>query len=155
MNPIHEIFMENVNKFQINDAKTMNKENLYSKDELSRHFRLHSELKKRAYKIAPLCTNISSREEITGIWMDDGEYDLDEPMVGIGVWSQDCGNDAYWFPLEYFSMTTDEIEKSEKRKAELERKRLMEEEKREAARKKMEKERRERSEYERLRKKFG
>lgn len=66
------------------------------------------------------------------------------------MYSSDCGNDAYWFPLEYLTMDDDEIMKSEKKKDE-KAKREIEREKR---RKKKAKEKAERKEYERLKKKY-
>ena len=130
----------------------MSEEKKYTIEELKQFFRMLDDLKKKANQIAPLCTNINSQEEITGIWLDDGPR---RPYVSIGVWSHNCGNDAYDIPLEYFSMTKEEVEKTEKEKAELERRRLAMEEKREAERKKKAREQRERREYERLKKKFG
>lgn len=126
----------------------MNDKKRYSIEELKKVFKILADLKIRAYEIAPLCTNITSREEITGMWADGD-------TVEISVWSSDCGCDGYEFPLEYFSMTTDEIQEVERKKAEQERIRMLKEEKREAKRKKKATEAAERREYERLRKKFG
>lgn len=126
----------------------MEQEKLFSVDEVKHCFEMLDALKKRAYKIAPLCTNINGEEEITGMWKD-GEY------ISIGVWSHNCGNDRYEFPMEYFSMTIGEINKVEQEKAELERIRIRMEEERERLHKRKSREQRERREYERLKKKFG
>ena len=122
--------------------------NMHNQDEIKRCFEVLSDLKKRAYKIAPLCTNINSEEEITGMWRDGED-------ISIGVWSHNCGNDRYEIPMEYFSMTIEGIERAEQKKAELERIRIRKEEARERLREKKAREQRERREYERLKKKFG
>lgn len=124
----------------------------FTKDELEKCFKTLSALKSRAYEIAPLCTNISSREDITGMWWDEDPH---KPMVDINVWSSDCGCDGYSIPFEYFSMTLDEIEKAEAKKRELEKIRIRKAEEREKRRKKRERAARERRQYERLKKKFG
>jgi len=99
----------------------MDKTKRYTINGLLKFFKTLSSLKEKAYEIAPLCTNITSREEITGIWFDE---DVNDPMVGIGVWSQDCGNDAYWIPLEYFTMTVDEIEEAMRKKSKRQKRRI-------------------------------
>lgn len=126
----------------------MEKERPFTPDELKRSFEMLDALRKRAYEIAPLCTNISSQETITGMWKD-GEY------VRIEVWSHNWGNGMYEFPMEYFSMTTYEIKKAEQTKAEIERIRIRKEEERERMLKEKAREQRERRTYERLKKKFG
>lgn len=116
-------------------------------DKLKGFFKTMAEIKNRIEEIAPLCTNITSREEVTGFWLDE---DPKEPEVGIGVWSQDCGNDQYWFPFEYLAMDDEEILKSEKKKSEKAKREI----ERELRREKKAKERAERREYERLKKKY-
>lgn len=113
-------------------------------NELNQFFDTYDKVESRIEEIAPLCTNITSSEEITG-FSKDGDGD-----IWIRVWSQDCGNDAYYFPLKYLAMTDDEIAACEKEKAEKQR-RLAEEEKR---KEKERLERQERREYERLKKKY-
>jgi len=112
-------------------------------NELNQFFDTYDRVKTRIYDVARLCTNITLSEEITGFSCDDGD-------VCVGVWSQDCGNDAYYFPLEYLAMTDDEIAEREKKKAEKQR-RLAEEEKRKQREWLAQQERRE---YERLKRKF-
>lgn len=113
-------------------------------NELNRFFDKHDKVKSRIKKVANLCTDITESEEIVGFSRDrDGDIHVD-------VWSRDCGNDTYCFPLKYLAMKDDEIEECEKKKAERLR-RLAEEE----IRKEREKlERQERREYERLKKKY-
>ena len=89
------------------------KEKTYSEKQLLKFFKMQEELKSRVRKIANLCTNITTREEVTGFWCDE---DPKQPCVGLSVWSQDCGNDCYWFPLEYLSMTLDEVKEAMKPK---------------------------------------
>lgn len=113
-------------------------------DELKKFFITYGEILNRIEQIAPLCTNITSREDIIGFSYDD------DGSICIRVYSSDCGNDAYWFPLEYLTMDNVQIEKCEKMKAELARK-LREQEK---LKEKKAKERAERKEYERLKKKY-
>lgn len=109
-------------------------------NELNQFFDTYDKVESRIAEIAPL----GSREEITGFGKcGDGG-------ICVRVWSQDCGNDAYYFPLEYLSMTDDEIAQREKKKAE-EQRRLAEEEER---KEKKRLERQERREYERLKKKY-
>lgn len=116
--------------------------------ELNRFFDTYDKIETRIKEVAPLCTNICSCEEITGFSKDsDGD-------ISIRVWSSNCGNDAYYFPLEYLSMTNDEIVECEKKKAEEARKRAEREARKEAREKKKRRERQERMEYERLKKKF-
>lgn len=113
-------------------------------DELKKFFAVHDEILNRIERIAPLCTDITSREDITGFSYDD------DGSICIRVYSSDCGNDAYWFPLEYLAMDDEEILKAEKKKAE-KAKRMIEREKR---KEKKAKEMAERKEYERLKKKY-
>lgn len=113
-------------------------------NELNQFFDTYDKVESRIKEVAPLCTNITLSEEITKFSKDiDGD-------IRISVWSQDYGNDAYYFPLKYLAMKDDEIVECEKKKAE-ELRRLAEEEKR----KEREKfEQQERREYERLKKKY-
>lgn len=112
--------------------------------ELNLFFDTYDKIKSRIYEVACLCTDITSSEEITGFVRD---CDND---ICVRVWNQDCGNDAYYFPLEYLSLTDDEIAQREKRKADEARKCAEEE----ARREKKRREQQERREYERLKKKF-
>lgn len=117
-------------------------------NELNQFFDTYDKVESRIKEVAPLCTNISSFEEITGFSKDsDGD-------IWVRVWSHNCGNDAYYFPLEYLSMTNDEIVECEKKKAEEARKRAEMEARKEAREKKKRRERRERMEYERLKQKY-
>lgn len=125
----------------------MSEEKTYTEEELKNFFELQSALLERARDIAKICTDLSSNEEITGMWLDENH----PVTVRIGVWNRDCGNDMYDIPLQYFSMTIDEIKAEEKKRIERARRRALEEEKRE----KQEEELAERREYERLKKKFG
>lgn len=113
-------------------------------NELNRFFDKHDKVKSRIKEVANLCTDITESEEIIGFSRDrDGD-------IRVDVWSRDCGNDSYCFPLKYLAMKDDEIEECEKKEAERLR-RLAEEE----IRKEREKlERQERREYERLKKKY-
>lgn len=113
-------------------------------DKLKGFFKNMAEIKKRIEEIAPLCTNITSREEITGFWFDE------DGSVCIRVYSIDCGNDAYWFPLEYLAMDDEEILKSEKKKDEKAKRKID----RELRKEKKAKEKADRREYERLKKKY-
>ena len=113
-------------------------------DELNQFFATYNKVESRIQEVAPLCTDICPCEEITG-FRNDGKGD-----ICVSVWSRDCGNDAYYFPLEYLSMTDDEIAQCEKRKADEARKRAEEEARREEKRR----EQQERREYERLKKKY-
>ena len=113
-------------------------------DTIREFFDVYDKIETRIKEIAPLCTNICSCEDILGFSKDsDGD-------ICIRVWSHNCGNDSYCFPLEYLSMTDDEIVECEKKKAERERRRA----EREAREEKKRLERQERKEYERLKKKF-
>ena len=113
-------------------------------NELNQFFDTYDKVESRIKEVAPLCTNICSCEEILGFVRDsDGD-------ICIRVWSQDCGNDGYSFPLEYLAMEDDEIAECEKKKAEKARERA----EREAREEKKRRERKERREYERLKKKF-
>lgn len=117
-------------------------------NELYQFFDTYHKVKSRIIEVARLCTEITSSEEIIGFYKDfDGD-------IRVDVWSQDCGNDAYYFPLEYLSMTDDEIVQREKKKAEEARRRAEREARKEAREKKKRRERQERMEYERLKKKY-
>lgn len=116
----------------------------FNVSELKKFFKTQEEIQSRIEEIARFCTDITSREDIIGFSYDD------DGRICIRVYSGDCGNDAYWFPLEYLAMDDEEIVKSEKKKDEL-AKRAIEREKR---REKKEKEKAERKEYERLKKKY-
>lgn len=116
-------------------------------NELNQFFDTYDKVTSRIKEVAHLCTNICSCEDIMGFCNYDGN-------IYIRVWSQDCGNDAYYFPLQYLSMTNDEIVECEKKKAEEARKRAEREARKEARQKKKRRERQERREYERLKKKF-
>ena len=80
-------------------------------NELNQFFDTYDKVESRIKEVAPLCTNICSREEIMG-FSNCGDGD-----ICIRVWSQDCGNDAYFFPLEYLAMKDDEIAECEKKNA--------------------------------------
>ena len=112
--------------------------------ELKSFFKTMAEIEKRIEEIAPLCTDITSREDITGFSYDD------DGSICIRVYSSDCGNDAYWFPLDYLTMDVAEILKAEKAKAEKAKRELAREKRKE----KKAKEKAERKEYERLKKKY-
>jgi len=116
----------------------------FSINELKVFFKTMTEIEKRIEEIAPLCTDITSREELTGFSYDD------DGSICIRVYSSDCGNDAYLFPIDYLTMDIGRIMECENKKAELERKRLEQEKLKE----KKEQERKERREYERLKRKF-
>ena len=103
--------------------------------ESNQFFDTYDKVESRIREVAPLCTDICSCEEIMGFVLNcDNE-------ICIMVRSRNYGNDVYYFPLEYLSMTDDEIAECEKKKAEdrREKERL---------------ERQERREYERLKKKY-
>ena len=112
--------------------------------ELNMFFDTYDKVESRIKEIAPLCTNISLSEEVTGF------SNCGDGNICVRVWSQDCGNDAYYFPLKYLAMGNDEIAECEKKKAEKARKRA----EREAREEKKRRERQERREYERLKKKY-
>lgn len=112
--------------------------------ELNVFFKTMSEIEKRIEEIAHLCTNITSHEDIVGFSYDEAG------SICIRVYSSDCGNDAYWFPIDYLTMDDESIKKCEKKKIELAKRR----QKREKLKEKKEQERAERREYERLKKKF-
>ena len=112
-------------------------------NELNQFFYTYDKVESRIKEVAPLCTNICLCEEITG-------FSKDSDDICIRVWSKDCGNDAYYFPLEYLSMTDDEIVECEKKNVEEARKKAA----REACKEKKRLERQERKEYERLKKKY-
>ena len=112
--------------------------------ELKSFFKTMAEIEKRIEEIAPLCTDITSREDITGFSYDD------DGSICIRVYSSDCGNDAYWFPLDYLTMDIAEILKAEEKKAEKAKRALA----REMRKEKKAKENAERKEYERLKKKY-
>ena len=113
-------------------------------DKLKSFFKSMAEIEKRIEEIAPLCTDITSREDITGFSYDD------DGSICIRVYSSDCGNDAYWFPLDYLTMDVAEILNAEKKKAEKAKRELAREKRKE----KKAKEKAERKEYERLKKKY-
>lgn len=113
-------------------------------NELNQFFDEYGKVESRINEVARLCTDITPHESIIGFSKDsDGD-------VRVSVWSQDCGNDAYCFPLEYLVKTDDEIMEQEKRRMERVR-RLAEKEERNEKRRL---ERLERREYERLKKKY-
>lgn len=112
-------------------------------DELNRFFDAYDKVEARIRDVAFLCTDICSNEEITGFKRHDDD-------IYIRVWNRDCGNDTYWFPLEYLSMEDGEIKECERRKAEEQKKIAEEEERKEKKRL----EQKERLEYERLKKKY-
>ena len=112
--------------------------------ELKSFFKNMAEIEKRIEEIAPLCTDITSSEDITGFSYDD------DGSICIRVYSSDCGNDAYWFPLDYLTMDVAEILNAEKKKAEKAKRALA----REMRKEKKAKEKAERKEYERLKKKY-
>lgn len=87
----------------------------FNVDELKKFFAIQDEILNKIEEIAPLCTNITSREDITGFSYDD------DGSICIRVYSSDCGNDAYWFPIDYLTMDNERIKKCEKEKAELKR----------------------------------
>ena len=113
-------------------------------DKLKGFFKTMAEIEKRIEEIAPLCTNISSREDITGFSQDD------DGSICIRVYSNDCGNDTYWLPFEYLAMDDEEILKSEKKKYEKAKREI----ERQKLKEKKAKEKAERKEYERLKKKY-
>lgn len=115
-----------------------------TQDELDRYFELDEKVKKVVEEIAPLCTNITSREEIERIEDDKNG------TITIYVYSPDCGHDWYEIPKNYFFMSDAEI-KDEMRKRREEVKRRVEEERKAEEKRKLE---REKLEYERLKKKF-
>lgn len=112
-------------------------------NELNQFFDTYDKVESRVDKVARLCTDITSSEVIKG-FSNCGDD------ICVRVWSHDCGNDAYYFPLKYLAMKDGEIAECEKKKAE-EQRRLAEEEEREE---KKRRERQERKEYERLKKKY-
>lgn len=112
--------------------------------EINQFFDTYNKVESRIKEIASVCTNITLSEEIIGFSKDD------DGDICISVWSQDCGNDVYHFPLKYLAMTDDEIKEREKKKAEKARKRA----EREARMEKKRRERQERREYERLKQKY-
>lgn len=114
-------------------------------EELDKYFELDKKIKEIAEEIAPLCTNITSREVIESI-EDDGSG-----IITIYVHSPDCGHDWYEIPKNYLFMSDDEI-KEEVRKRREEEERRREEERKAEEKRKLEREKRE---YERLKKKFG
>lgn len=93
--------------------------------------------------ICELCTNINSRERITDFHFNDEPEYTDEPEVLVDVTSYDYGDETYYFPKRYLTMTLDEI------KADVERiKKLNEEEEQ------RDKEKAEYRQYLRLKEKF-
>lgn len=119
-------------------------------NEIKQFFDTYDKIKSRIIEVAHLCTDITSSERIIGF---DKDY-YDDGDIRVEVWSQDCGNDTYCFPLEYLSITDDEIVHREKKKAEDARKRAEREARKKAREKKKRRERQERMEYERLKKKY-
>lgn len=128
-------------------------------EEVDLFFKLKDKIEAHAKAVCEVCTPICSNEEVESV-SDDGNG-----WVSVGVWSRDCGHDAYSFPKEYLCMTCEEIERriEEEKRKERERKRLQREktraerEARKAAReaeKERQKEEAERKEYERLKEKF-
>lgn len=113
-------------------------------NELNQFFDTYNKVESRIYEVAHLCTEITPSERIVGFSKDSDDD------IRVGVWSQDCGNDAYHFPLEYLAMKDDEIKEHEKQKAEKARERA----EKEARKEKKRKEQQERREYERLKRKF-
>ena len=113
-------------------------------NELRQFFDTYNYVGCRISNVAHLCTDITESEEIMG-FIDCGDGD-----ICVRVWSRECGNDAYYFPLKYLSMTDDEIKECERRKAEEQKKIAEEEERKEKKRL----EQKERLEYERLKKKY-
>lgn len=113
-------------------------------DELNQFFDTYDKVESRIKEVAPLCTNITHSEEVTG-FSNCGDGD-----ICIRVWSGNCGKDAYYFPLKYLAMEDYEIEECEKKKAAKARKQA----EREAREEKKRLARQERREYERLKKKY-
>lgn len=113
-------------------------------DELNQFFDMYNKVESRIKDVATLCTDICDCEEITGF------RNCGDGYICVRVWNRDCGNDAYHFPLEYLSMTDDEIERRETMKADEARKRAEEEERKEKIRREL----KERMEYKRLKKKY-
>ena len=113
-------------------------------NELNQFFDTYAKVESRIAEIAPLCTDITSSEDITGF------YNCGDGYICVRVWSQDCGIDAYYFPFEYLTMGDDEIKECEKKKAEKMRRLAEEEERKEKKRL----EQQERREYERLKRKY-
>ena len=116
-----------------------------TREELDRYLELDEKVKKAAEKIAPLCTDITSREEIERI------EDSKNGTITVYVYSSDCGHDWYEIPKSYLFMSDDEI-KDEMRKRREEAERRREEERKAEEKRKLEREKRE---YERLKKIFG
>lgn len=113
-------------------------------NEINQFFDTYDKVESRIKEVASLCTKICDCEEITGFSKDsDGD-------ICVRVWSSDCGNNAYCFPLKYLAMKDDEIVTYEKKKAD-EQRRLAEKEKH---KEKKRLEWQERREYERLKKKY-
>ena len=113
-------------------------------NELRQFFDTYNEVVCRISEFSRLCTDITDSEEIVGFSEClDGD-------ICVRVWNHDCGNDVYYFPLEYLSMTDDEIVECEKKKAGRRRKLAEEEERKEKKRL----EQKELGEYERLKKKY-
>lgn len=123
--------------------KKMSTERLTS-EELDCYFALDEKVKKAVEKIAPLCTDITSREKIERIEDDKNG------TINVYVYSSDCGHDWYEIPKNYFFMSDAEI-KDEMRKRGEEAERRLEEERKAEEKRKLEREKRE---YERLRKNF-
>ncbi len=119
-----------------------------TQDELDRYFELDEKVKKVVEEIAPLCTDITSREEIERIEDDKNG------TITVYVYSSDCGHDWYEIPKNYLFMSIAEIKDEMRKRREEEERRLEEERKAEEKRKEKRKLEREKREYERLKKKF-
>ena len=122
-----------------------NNDNILTKEELNRYFELDEKVKKVVEKIAPLCTDIPSREEIESI--EDGK----NGKITIYVYSPEFGHDWYEISKNYLFMSDAEI-KDEMRKRREEAERRLEEERKAEEKRKLEQEK---CEYQRLKKKFG
>ena len=115
-----------------------------TQDEFNRYFELDEKVKKVVGEIAPLCTDITSDEEILGT-----EYKKDGTII-IRVYSSECGPDWYEIPKNYLCMSDAEIEEDLiKRRIEVQKR--LEDERKAEEKRELEREKRE---YERLKKKF-
>ena len=79
-----------------------------TKKEFAGYSRRRSKIMKKIEEIAPLCTNIFSREQI-----EDFEADDRLETMQIYVWSSECGHDSYQFPFKYLSMTPEQVKTEE------------------------------------------
>lgn len=125
-----------------------NNDNILTEEELNRYFELDKKIKEIVEKIAPICTDITSREAIESIEDDENG------KITIYVHSPDCGHDWYEIPKNYLFMSISEIEDEMRKRREEEERRLEEKRKAEEKRKLEQKLEREKREYERLKKKF-